>query len=555
MCFRKIAILSLLSAGLLAGSEAFSQEQFAFRVHFRDKKGAPSLDDAAAYLSPRALQRRAAFGILPDESDRPVSPHYIESVRQLTGGRIRTVSRWLNHCTVLVDDSADIMQLRELDFITETEFIASFPGELQRDKTAASSSPAGILGLPFKTTADPAYYGATWTQTSLVNGGCLHDMGYRGQGKLIAVLDDGFMYVNTAPGFDSLRQQGRIADRYNFVLSDTGVYSYGGHGTTVLSTMAGLIPNTYVGAAPSAQYALYITEDVTSEQSIEMDYFLAATERADSIGADIISSSLGYNTFNPPSVSLVYADLDGKTTVAAKAVNAATRKGILCVISAGNEGGNSWNYILTPGDADSALTVGNVDANKNVAGNSGWGPNAAGIIKPNVCAMGSPAQVLSSGSNPYSINGTSMSTPQIAGFAACLMQAVPGRPPLKVRESIEMSSHLYSNPNFHAGYGVPDFCAAFQILDVPEPDARATVSILPNPFNTQFTLVLNAPHPAEGQLDIFDLTGKIIRSTRVILQRGNNRITLSLDEAQASGMYIGRLSTGNNVEVFRLLKH
>ena len=366
----------------------------------------------------------------------------MDSVFTLTSGKLHMTSKWFNYTVLLLNDSSKINSLQGKPFIKSIEYIAYYPSGLHKPARSTSQSTSNSFTVQ-KTTGSAAYYGATYNQTTFVNGDYLHDIGRKGEGKLIAVLDEGFDAVNTAPAFDSMYNSSRLKDQYNFVEASTNVFSLGLHGTTSLSTMAGNLPGTYVGTAPYADYALYNTEIPGSEQVIEMDNVVAASERADSVGADIITISLGYDRFNlPTNFSLTYADIDGKTTIAARAANTATAKGILFVASAGNEGGGSWNYILTPGDADSAITVGNVGLDKVPAGNSGYGPNSAGHIKPNVCMSGQPASIMRNGPNPSFSSGTSFATPQLAGWAACLMQSANVYTPYQIRRAIEQSAHV-----------------------------------------------------------------------------------------------------------------
>ncbi len=530
---------------------AKSQEQFAFRIGFTNKNGSPTVSNPLSFLSQRALDRRTKFSISLEETDRPVSPLHLDSVLTLTQGKLHVTSRWLNECVVLLNDSSKILQLQGKSFISNIQYIAYYINGLHlvtsNDGTISENS------FQQKTTADPGYYNNTWGQTNLVLGECLHDLGFKGKGKIIAVLDDGFNYVNSAVGFDSLMAKGNVVDKRNFVLAHDNVYGYGTHGTTVLSTIVGNMPNNYIGAAIDAQIALYITEDNTSEKAIEMDNFLAGLERADSLGADIISSSLGYNYFDAPFPSLSYADIDGKTTIAAKAVNMATQKGILCIISAGNEGGNSWNNILTPGDADSALTIGSVDNSKTVAANSGYGPNSSGVLKPDVCVQGFPAQVLANGPNPYSSNGTSVSTPQVAGYAACMMQAQPLKTPNQVKDAIRKSSHLYNNPDNHAGYGVPNFCNALTILDVEEVNLQNNIEVAPNPCNGAFTISFENHGNKTVEIILHSVDGNEIVHETMKAMEGKNNILISLPENTSSGIYLGEIIAKEGSRSFKIL--
>jgi subtilisin family serine protease len=242
-----------------------------------------------------------------------------------------------------------------------------------------------------------------------------------------------------------------------------------------------------------------------------MDNLVAGMERADSIGADVITISLGYNTFSIGSLNadLSLSDIDGKSTIAAMGANVATQKGMLVVASAGNEGGTSWNKILTPGDADSALTCGSVDINKVHASTSGNGPNAAGILKPDVCMMGAPGIVLNNAGTTSSVGGTSIATPQLAGLAACLWGTKPNATPYQLRKAIRESAHIASSPNNSLGYGVPNFANA-SLFDVPICTAPYIIYCFPNPFSDK--VIVDCMGIPNGKLEwqLVDILGKII---------------------------------------------
>jgi hypothetical protein len=531
-------------------SESTAARQYAFRICFKDKNGSLAISDAHAFLSERALERRRAQGIRLDSTDRPVSSVYIREVLNLTNGSFHVASKWLNSCVILVSDSSQISVLKDKPFISSITYVGFYA-----DEPKGKNHVKGAVPVPaWKTTADPAYYGSAWTQTHLVSGDCLHDKGWMGQGKLIAVLDDGFHYVDSAPAFDSLYQSGRIADTRNFVLPQNDVYTdFWQHGTEVLSTIAGYLPNTYVGAAPQAQYALYVTEDQTSETPVEMDNMVAGFERADSIGADIISSSLGYNTFNPPFPSIPLSELDGKTTVAAIGANLAVQKGMLLVITAGNEGNAG---LLTPGDADSVITVGSVGANGQPAGNSGYGPNAAGIIKPDVCALGNPGYVLTNGTTPFAVSGTSVATPQVAGFAACLWQGSTGKSNFEIKQAILKTASFYSSPQPpQMGYGILDFCEADIMLDVAEMEGGpSSVTVYPNPSSGKFLITFSYSHTASIKFTITDLTGRVVLRESRSISAGANQIAIDLPASLSSGVYLCIIQLEGERKAIKLLK-
>lgn len=550
----------LLSIAFGMPTDARAQgAQFVCRLRFVDKQGSPALANPALFLSPRALARRARFGIAVADDDRPVSPLYIDSALGISGGKLHTLSRWRNEMTVLLADTAVAFPLlRQKPWITAVEAVGFYGAGLHKGKTPDTTFlPASRAPFPLlKTAANAAYYGATWDQTQLVNGQSLHDAGYTGSGMLIAVIDEYFAGANTHPGFATLRAQGRLIDTFDFVRrSPSSLFTGTSHGTNCLSDIAGFEPNTFVGAAPDASIALYTTENPASEQRAELDQMIAGMERADSMGADVISASLGYFDFGFPAASnFDFAELDGKTTSVAQAANTATAKGMLFVVAAGNEGNNlNWGRkIITPGDADSALTIGSVAVNGVSSTFSGYGPNAAGRTKPDVCGMGQAAAVYNASGSWFNGSGTSYATPQIAGFAACLWQAFPTKKPGEIRDAIIRSASLYNAPDIQQGYGVPDFGAAFGTLGIP-------VNLAGNPGVVSAwyqaadnSLLLSRSDSGGAQVTLLDLAGRVVTSATLRFT-GNQRLALPLPHSLAAGIYILRYKTEGAQGAVKLL--
>ena len=540
----------------MAFNSAALPTQYGFRISFRDKAGSADINQPLTFLSQKALDRRVKYGIAVDTTDLPVSPAYLDSVKTVTTGLIHTTSRWLNTCVVLVEDSSTVQALRTKPYITDVEWVGFFSsglhdmpgkdGDKFNDKETEGNQSA------LKTTGSPAYYGATWDQTEIVNGDCLHDNGWKGEGITIAVLDNGFNYVNSGPGFDSLFNSGRIVDSYNIARDTSHIYGYATHGTEVLSVLAGYLPSHFVGAAPLANYALYVTEDVAFEQPIETDNLIAGVERADSIGADVVSISLGYNTFDLPFPAITNANLDGKTVNSTIACNMAMRKGLLMILSAGNEGSNG---LLSPGDADSAITVGNVGVNQQPAGNSGYGPNASGTTKPDVCGMGDPAAVMRWDMTVGYVSGTSTATPSIAGFAACLLQGNPNKHPYEIRDALQRAGHTFSNPTQQLGYGIPDFCAANLILDVAPVDKPGNdfATIFPNPFSDQLNLTIQASGNEAATISLYDVTGKLLMKRQLQINAGTANITIDAAHL-SSGLHFLKLQSASKAQTVKLVK-
>jgi Subtilisin-like serine proteases len=565
-----ILCIVCLIAGLNTGLA--QTKQYAFRISFKDKQGAPPASNPIVFLSQRAIDRRAAQGIAVDSTDRPVSPIHLSNVLSLTGGVLHTTSRWLNNCVILLNDSADILQLQGEAYINNIKYIAYYSDGLHNMQEQGNGgnnwyppmriTRSNATTATTRTTGTAAYYGSSFGQVQLVNGDYLHDHGYKGKGLLICVFDEGFTGVNSNIAFDTMNDNSRLLEAHNFVLNSTDVYNFGYHGTSAISAMAANMPGNYVGTAPDAEYAIYVTEDGSGEQEIEMDNLLAATERSDSLGADIISASLGYNTWDPPLHlnSLQQADLDGQGTIADKAANMATMKGILFVASAGNEGGTAWNKILTPGDADSAITIGSVDLNKAMAGSSGFGPNAAGRIKPDVCLVGNPAMVLATGTNAIPISGTSFAVPQLAGWAACLWQATgKSTAPYRLRTAINQSAHLAATPGFHTGYGVPDFKKALELLNVKDtprlPSADNWLMVVPNPTaSSQTNLKIFLTQTANVTYRITDIWGREIeRHTHGPLFAGVTVLPIDAGRLQA-GIYNITVTSRDKVGTVRFIR-
>lgn len=542
-----LATVFLLVAGRV------SAIQYAYLVRFVAKDGTPySVSEPSRFLSQRALARRQLQGIAIDSSDLPVNPAFVDSVLKLTGGSLHGVSRWLNMCIVFLDDTNKAGNLTGKSFIKSVTPLVSEGGIIKR----LSVKPDGALPAR-KTTGSPAYYGNTWQQTALVHGDAVHDAGYTGSGKLIAVLDAGFIDADTHPGFADMWSAGHVVDKRNFVTGNDQVFISDTHGTKALSTITGNVPGTYIGSAPAASVALYVTEDNSSEQPIEMTNMLLATERADSAGVDIITTSLGYNYFDNTSDNLVFStDLDGKTTIAAQAANTATAKGMLFIASAGNEGGNSWNMILTPGDADSALTIGSVDYTGAVAPNSGYGPNAAGQVKPDVCVMGQAA-ALFQGMGYGTQSGTSFATPQVAGWAACLWQEYPAATPARLRRAITRCANAFFAPGTHNGYGIPDFSCARQMLlgvaDTPPETGESWVSVMPNPSDGMIKLLVSADTDQRADVAIYDVTGKEVFTWGAMFHKGvNEPVALNL-RALPRGMYALKAVSATRQQVLRII--
>ncbi len=243
-------------------------------------------------------------------------------------------------------------------------------------------------------------YGTNYAQISIHEGQFLHNKGFRGEGMTIAILDAGFYQYNTNPAFDSIRLNNQVLGTWDFVENKESVTEEHDHGMFCFSTIAANTPGKIVGTAPKAHYYLFRTEDAATEYQVEEQNWVAGAERADSLGVDLISSSLGYYAFDDASTSYTYADMNGKTAIITKGAEYAVKKGIFITNSAGNSGGDAWHYLIAPADGEHVMAVGAVDVNGNVAGFSSYGPSADNRIKPDVASVGSATVMAGYDGNP-----------------------------------------------------------------------------------------------------------------------------------------------------------
>ncbi len=454
MRFIGIWILLLTSFSLL-GQDNYKQYD-KFWVEFTDKNNNPySVFKPLEYLSPRALERRKKQGIPIKENDLPVTPNYIFQLRDL-GAEVNYTSKWLNGASITAD-STTFLRIMKLPCIKHGEAVGvSKPNRAHRPKNP-------IPYTSFEKSEDK--YGEAANQIKQLNGHILHDLGYDGSGMLVAVLDGGFNNVDIMPFFDSLRADGRLLQGRDFVMNDYYPYESSSHGSQVLSTMAANIPGLMIGTAPGASYVCVKTEETSSELRIEEDNWVVGAEYADSLGADVINSSLGYTQFDDKRMNYTYKDMDGNTTRVTKGADVAASKGILVVNSAGNSGAGAWKFIGAPADGDSVLAVGAVDAVGRKSYFSSFGPSADKQVKPDVSAKGSSTTVASLyGYSADRADGTSFAAPVTAGMVASLWQAFPDKSNMEIMEAVRTNGHLNTDPSTGLGYGVPDYYAAYLSL-------------------------------------------------------------------------------------------
>lgn len=427
-----------------------------YRLYLKDKDPVHSPFSTArpeAYLSVRSIERRKRQGLKVDESDLPVALAYIDSVRRVAGIDVVGRSKWNNTLLVRVRKEAQVERLGRLPFVKGMVRVFASPDSVTtRQRTRYSAHFR-------KYEVSRHRYGASAEQIKMLGGDRLHAKGYKGEGMMIAVLDAGFMNADSIAALGTIR----VAEVHDFVVpASTNVYTEMGHGTKVLSTMGVNTPYYYIGTAPAAQYLLLRCEDERTESLAEEDYWAEAAEYADSMGVDVINSSLGYHAFDDTTTSHRASDLDGRTALISHTASMLASKGIVCVCAAGNDGDSEWQKVNVPADATGVLTVGSVDDKGRRASFSSVGPTADGRIKPDVMAQGKPAMVVLPSGVIDEDYGTSFSAPQVAGMVACLWQALPHLTAQQVIDAVRQSGSNRLHPDYQCGYGVPNFWEAYR---------------------------------------------------------------------------------------------
>ncbi|CAG4991778.1 hypothetical protein DYBT9275_00829 [Dyadobacter sp. CECT 9275] len=553
---KKYVLLFSISIFILKSPGIYAQAHPRYFVLFKDKANTPfSVSKPLEFLSERAVLRRTKQNISVTVNDLPVNPSYIAAVNQ-TGGKVIYSSRWFNGVVVEASDT-QLESIKKLSFYKSTE--------LNNPVSSANALGVGRIKASankFGTTED-LDYGAMRNQLVMLGADVLHKKGFHGEGMLIGVFDAGFNRSNELGYLKHLYDEKRVIETYDFIARNNDVYDDHWHGNAVLSTMAAYQPGSLVGVSYKAAYVLYRTENNATETPYEEVTWLIAAERADSLGVDVINTSLGYfefeNEFNTPAYNHTYQDMDGKTTIISRAAKFACRAGILVVNAAGNEGNNQWRYITAPADVDSVLTVGACNYDKSYAPLSSIGPNAVGLIKPDVAAVGAGTVVgnnLGTGS-ASTASGTSFASPQIAGLAAILWQAHPSLNAGQIIDVLKKSGNQAPKPDFFLGYGVPGIVAAEEVIQKDytllgtEPDLLGSMIIAPNPVSGN--IILKVPVTLTGRRATFrvrDQAGTMVSVSEGIL---TEETTISTP-ATGSGLYLLEVGIGKAIRVVRFVK-
>ncbi len=560
-----ISILALLAG--LTGMAQIAPEKYA--AWLTDKNNNTyTLSNPGEFLSARSLDRRARFGIAIDSYDLPVSPVYIDQIRE-TGVSILHASKWLNAVVFHTSDPNLAAIVGQLPFVKKVSRIPA--------RNAAADHAQGVMHLqddrqipmmdythrppyanPVKSAGSNVFnYGGGLNQIQMIKGEELHNRGFTGRELLIALLDAGYWRVDQLAAFDSLWQNGRILGTRDFVTPGANVFGddMHGHGMMVLSTMGAHLPGQLVGTAPHASYFLIRTEDGASEYVIEEYNWVSGAELADSLGADIINSSLGYTTYDDPAQDHTYEDMDGNTAIATIGADRAASRGILVVNSAGNSGGGAWRYIGAPADGDSVFSIGAVDYLGNYAGFSSKGPTYDRRVKPNIATQGQGAAFISYGGTVSYGNGTSFSSPIAAGMMACLWQAHPELNNMQLMNAVMQTASQSNAPDSLLGYGIPNFLAAHASLSVGHSEAPGSPAyvVAPNPFSQGFRIECKGDPSLPLELELRDIRGTLLYSATITHCSAAPAITGL--ETLKPGIYFLKLSNPTSHQAIKLIKH
>ena len=546
-----VAVIVFISVSLQAQVRVAPNKYW---VAFKDKANSSySIEKPEEFLSERAIQRREKYDIPINGLDIPVNENYIDSLLE-HGLEVFYSSKWLNGVLVYTTDTNLIKEVSKFDFVIDFELKKDIIVKVEKELELPSEPIykfAQLQGL----TENVYDYGYGQNQIDMLNGVKLHNEGFDGKNILMAILDAGFYRVNQLSAFDSIWQNGQIKGVRDFVDIDTMVWDADSHGMKVLSTIASNLPGQFVGTAPKADFFLIRTEDAASENIIEEFNWVAGAELADSIGADIVHSSLGYSNFDDTTLSHTYADMNGDIAPSTIGADIAASKGMLVVVSAGNEGNDAWQYITAPGDADSVLTVGATDRYGDYAFFSSVGPTVDGRVKPNVTAQGLSATVIAINGDISTSSGTSFSGPIIAGMAASLWQARPELNNMALIKAMENNASQSVAPDSLLGYGLPDFYMAWMYPTAIETvDIENQIQIYPNPFNESFEINISTRSERKNvSIQVYDLNGsKIIEKKLTVM----NKTTVDFSGLNAipAGMYFVKLKVGENIYKLKMLK-
>jgi serine protease AprX len=554
---------------VLSIQRAASQE-LKYLIRFRDKKNNGfSLSDPSAFLSDKSIHRRFLHNIPIDSTDLPITAAYLDSLSDITSVHILNSSRWFNQALISVQDASVIPQLLAFPFVISSEpvnngLVKKVQAQATINRQTGFSSMNSSENIQNKSSLFSLDYGASANQIQIHHGDFLHNAGFHGETMTIAILDDGFNNYVSNPAFDSLRINHRILGSYDFVHQKVSVNEEEVHGANCFSILAANLPGIFVGSAPAANYWLFKTEDDLSESPVEEQNWVAAAEFADSVGADLISTSLGYAYFDDSLYDLNYAERNGHGSLVTRGANLAVAKGIVVTAAAGNSGlePTEKKYVSCPADGDSVFAVGAVDKNGLIGNFSSLGPNGSGQVKPDGVSVGVAAFLISNDGNLYSGNGTSYANPNLAGLITCLWQAFPEMNVKDILSAVRQSSSRFSNPDGLYGYGIPDFEKAYQILNekrlnILQPLTPGDwIRVFPVPFYHTFHIYFQPAINGIASFQLLSVSGELIQTETVAVVAGQEQVLeIIVNHSLATGVYFIRYNDSQRSKTLKVMAY
>jgi serine protease AprX len=548
-----------------------SAQELKYLIHLKDKNNnGYSLSNPSLFLSEKSISRRNKQKITLDSTDLPNTQAYIDSLMTVPSLHLINKSKWFNLVLISITDPAAILKIRGFDFVLSAEAVNNgLPNKIsvkistnRAERITGTSTPenrnniSGILS---------AYnYGSSYNQIHIHHGDFLHDLGFHGETMTVAILDDGFNNYLSNPAFETLRNEHRILGTYDFVNEKVSVNGEEVHGSNCFSIIAANIPAVMIGSAPAANYWLFKTEDDRSETPVEEQNWVAAAEFADSVGADLITTSLGYGYFDDSVYNLDYAARNGHTALVSRAANLAVGKGMIVTASIGNSGNDVGEkiFVSCPADGDSVYAVGAVKSNGQIATFSSWGPNSSGQVKPDGVSVGSGTSLIGNDGNLYSGDGTSYSNPNVAGLIVCLWQAFPEFNAHDILLAVRQSSDQFKNPDERYGYGLPDFEKAYQSLLMKrvgvsfQPNTTDWIRVSPVPFKKSLQILFQPNSTGTANIQLLDVKGRLIQTLSTPISNGQLQlIEMNVLTPLASGVYFIRYIDINRSKTIRVLKN
>jgi subtilisin family serine protease len=523
---------------LITSLNGVAQNTNRYMVFFKDKADNNySMTHPQEFLTSRAILR---IGRSISEEDLPVTKDYLDQLSTNNATIIGT-TKWLNGALAIINE-VDLSEINDLSFVSRIEYVA--PG--------TKPSVGGRVSSDYSE-GDIEVYGEVLVQQSMLNTDMMNQDGFDGGSQLVAVLDGGFTNVDEIAYFSHLYESGQIVDVHNFVTTGKDIYDYSDHGTRVFSTIAAS-GSDYVGIATGADYLLYVTE-ASGEYRIEEYNWLMAAERADSIGVDIITTSVGYSYFDDASMDYAHDDLDGKTAIVTIAAEKAFERGIVVVSSAGNSGNRTWQKVTPPADGENILAIGSVGENQQRDRTSSIGPVVEDWTKPDLMAMGSRALIIGESGIISSGSGTSFAAPQVAGLIAGIHQKYPELSNIELIDIIRASADRASSPDNQYGNGIPSYLGFVNYYEQQKNIlSLSSMQITTNPITDDVLRIKANPDLIDKiGVIVFTMDGKKVLTCTKELTWADNPVEIPVGSL-SKGIYIMKIFSDEEIITSRVVK-